>query len=63
MTALIFSVIVFIVIVTYKEILEKHIKKKISLPIPIDLIVIVISTAIQYFSNFTVTIMGELPTG
>lgn len=65
--ALIFSSIVFIVIMFYKEFLERRVKKKMNLPIPIDLIVIVISTAVSYFldvrKNFKITIMGFIPTG
>lgn len=52
---------------TYKEILERRVKKRLSLPVPIDLIVIVISTTISYFMNisqtYNITIMGEIPTG
>lgn len=63
MTALIFSSIVFFVIIFYKEILEKRVKKKMSLPVPVDLIVIAISTAVSYFFAFDVTQMGAIPTG
>ena len=65
--ALVLSLIVFVVIMGYKEVLEKKVKKKISLPIPVDLIVIVVSTSVSYFLNlsqlYNITIMGEIPKG
>ena len=67
MPALVLSSIVFFVLIFYKEILDKRVKKRMSLPVPIDLIVIIVCTAVSYAWElnkiYGITIMGSIPTG
>lgn len=61
------STIILTVLVIYKEVLESKIKRKLSLPMPIDLSIVIISTFISWIldlnKNYNIKIVGHVPTG
>ncbi|KAI1296495.1 Sulfate transporter [Halotydeus destructor] len=62
---LVISSVVLVVVVVYKDIIEKKLQNKISFPIPIDLIIVVlgtvISTQFSFSEQLSVEVMGTLP--
>lgn len=63
----IFSAILVTILLIFKEWAEPRIKKRISFPIPIDLLVVIFSTLsswiIKINEKFQVTVVGKVPTG
>ncbi|XP_076357451.1 prestin-like isoform X5 [Tachypleus tridentatus] len=63
----IISAIAIFVLALVKEQINARFRKKLKMPVPIDLIVVVISTVASYLGNFNknfgVEIMGHIPTG
>ncbi|CAG2163965.1 unnamed protein product [Oppiella nova] len=66
-STLIFSLIMITILVTFKEWAEPRIKKRISFPIPIDLLVVIFSTLSAWLMDinhrFQVVVIGSVPTG
>jgi MFS superfamily sulfate permease-like transporter len=64
---LLFSGVLIAILLIFKEWAEPLIKKRSSFPIPIDLLVIIISTAISWIfqinEKFQVVVVGNVPTG
>lgn len=64
---LVISIISIIFIYTIKVHINKRFKSKLIIPIPVELIIVVIATLISYFANFNgrwgVEIVGILPIG
>ncbi|ELU06319.1 hypothetical protein CAPTEDRAFT_122476 [Capitella teleta] len=65
--AVIASVISAVLLWVTKEYLNPPVKKRLKAPIPIDLVVVVLGTAISYYANFEekygLEVIGEVPTG
>ncbi|XP_076332259.1 sulfate transporter-like isoform X2 [Tachypleus tridentatus] len=61
------SVCVIAMLVIVKDFINAKFRKKIKIPIPIDLIVVVAGTVVSYFlnlnANYGVPIVGAIPTG
>ncbi|XP_064602435.1 prestin-like [Liolophura sinensis] len=64
---LLIAVISIIVLVLVKECINERFKSKMKMPVPIDLIVVIIGTIISHFGRlsevFGVTIVGQIPPG
>ncbi|ESO97396.1 hypothetical protein LOTGIDRAFT_114864, partial [Lottia gigantea] len=64
---LIISIVSIVILLTVKIFVNEKYKARLKIPIPIDLIVVVLSTIISYVSNFKdvygVAIVGDIPTG
>jgi hypothetical protein len=93
MAALLLSLVVFSVLIVYKEVLDRKVRKHIPVPVPIDLIVVrshsfcsntqnmtfirpcprsffyqvisstVVSKYMHLSRDYSVVVMGEIPTG
>ncbi|KAG8199512.1 hypothetical protein JTE90_009359 [Oedothorax gibbosus] len=61
------SAIAIFVLAFFKEQIDERLKGRLKMPIPIDLIVVVLGTAISYFVNlhkkYEVKIIADIPTG
>lgn len=64
---LLIAVVSIIVLVLVKECINERFKPKMKMPVPIDLIVVVLGTIISHFGRFSevfgVTIVGQIPPG
>ncbi|RWS10166.1 solute carrier family 26 member 10-like protein [Dinothrombium tinctorium] len=66
--SLIIVSVVFTIMILFKELMEPYIKRRFfSIPVPIDLIIVVTATLLsKYFlfnENYAIKIIGEIPTG
>jgi solute carrier family 26, other len=65
--AIILSLITIVILVINNEILKPKVAKKMSLPIPIELIAVIggtlISKYMQMHENWDIILVGEIPTG
>ncbi|XP_035209701.1 solute carrier family 26 member 6-like, partial [Stegodyphus dumicola] len=61
------SAVAIFVLAIFKEQIDGRLKEKLKMPIPIDLIVVVLATTASYFGkfheNYAVSIMKDIPTG
>ena len=61
------SIICLIVLVFVKDFINEKYKEKMKMPVPIDLILVVLATIISYFGNlheqFAISVVGDIPTG
>lgn len=61
------SLICIVCMVINNEIIKPIVAKKTKIPIPIELLAVVLGTAVSYFGNFSevfnITVVGHLPTG
>lgn len=64
---IIVSAVAIFILAIFKEQIDGRLKGRLKMPIPIDLIVVVLATTASYFGkfnqNFNVSIMKEIPTG
>ncbi|XP_047492582.1 prestin-like isoform X2 [Penaeus chinensis] len=65
--AVIGSAITIIILTVNNEVIKPRLRKKTNIPIPIELIVVILGTAASYLGNlneqFDLLIVGEIPTG
>lgn len=65
-TLIVSSIAIFILAV-FKEQIDVRLRNKLKMPIPIDLIVVVLATTVSYLANlhssYNVSIMKDIPTG
>ncbi|GFR16150.1 sulfate transporter [Trichonephila clavata] len=61
------SAIALFVLAVFKEQIDGRLKGRLKMPIPIDLIVVVIATTVSYFANFhslyKISVIENIPTG
>ncbi|KAA0199276.1 hypothetical protein HAZT_HAZT008938, partial [Hyalella azteca] len=66
-TALVMSVVCIAVLVFNNEIIKPRLRKITNFPVPIELIVVVVGTTVEYFVQFETTnelnVVGDIPTG
>lgn len=69
LAALILSAVCILILVLVKECVNARpkIRKKIKMPVPVELIVVILGTIVSYFAkmteNYELTVVGEIPTG
>ncbi|XP_076334915.1 prestin-like isoform X2 [Tachypleus tridentatus] len=65
--SLVLSLCVIVILVVFKDFINAKFREKLKIPIPIDLIVVVLGTVVSHFlslnSNYGVPIIGSIPTG
>ncbi|XP_076332707.1 prestin-like isoform X2 [Tachypleus tridentatus] len=65
--SLVLSLCVIVILVFFKDFINAKFREKLKIPIPIDLIVVVLGTVVSHFlslnSNYGVPIIGSIPTG
>ena len=61
------SIISLIILVVVKDIINERYKERMKMPVPIDLILVIVATVISYFANlhseFGLVVVGEIPVG
>ncbi|XP_013411874.1 prestin [Lingula anatina] len=67
LAALIMSVVCILMLVLTKECINARYKAKMKMPVPIELIVVILGTMVSYFAKmdevFNLTVVGSIPTG
>jgi len=65
--SVLFSFIMITILVLFKEMIEPRLKKRHSLPIPIDLLLVVFSILMSWLfkfnHNFSIQVVKTVPTG
>lgn len=65
--SLIFSSILIAILLLFKEIIEPRLKKRHSIPVPIDLLLVVFSILMSWLfkfnRNFSIQVVKDVPTG
>lgn len=65
--SVIYSVIIILILVLFKECIEPRLKKRNSIPIPIDLLLVIFSILMSWLfkfqRNFAIQVVQEVPTG
>lgn len=67
LNSIIFSVIMIAILVLFKEVVEPRLKKRSSIPIPIDLLLVIFSILMSWLfkfnRNFAIQVVKTVPTG
>ncbi len=65
--SLIFSAILISILLLFKEVIEPRLKKRHSIPVPIDLLLVIFSILMSWLfkfnRNFSIQVVKSVPTG